>query len=103
MNEFFNWSKVYSVTHAQGSYLIFTVEYGKRKHAGVILPANMDDIWNMAGSRLIDLINTGQGGAATEEEVVEQLNGWMMQNLKGQFAIRHEEGMIPPLDLDASA
>jgi hypothetical protein len=101
MNEFFSWSKVYSVTHAQGSYLIFTITYDKEKHAGVILPACVDDIWNMAGSRLMEMINSGQAGASSDEEVVAQLNEWMAQNLKGKFSIQPAENMYPPMEFEA--
>jgi hypothetical protein len=99
MNTYFNWSKVYSVTHAQGSYLIFTAEYGKKNFTGVILPANMDDIWNIAGSRLIDKISNEQP-AASDEEVLRNMNNWMAQNLKGKFAIEPMEGMYPPLEVE---
>ena len=102
MNEYFNWSKVYSVSHAQGSYLIFTVEYGSNNHAGVILPTCMDDIWYVAGSRLVDIVNQGQG-AATHEEVLETINSWMSLNLRGKFAVEEAEGMYPPLELEAEA
>lgn len=99
MNTFFNWSKVYSVTHAQGRYLIFTIEYGKKNYTGVILPEGMDDIWYVAGSRLMEKMNTDEP-AESDEEVLKRLNSWMAQNLNGKFVIEPVEGMYPPLELE---
>jgi hypothetical protein len=103
MNEYFNWSKVYSVSHEQGNYFIFTIEYGKKNHAGIMLPSAMDDIWYIAGSRLIEIIDKEQAAANSHEEVLDSLNKWMSQNLRGKFAIEQVEGMYPPLELEAEA
>jgi hypothetical protein len=99
MNTYFNWSKVYSVTHAQGNYLIFTIEYGRKNYAGVMLPAAMDDIWNIAGSRLIEKMNIEEG-ASSDDEVLARLNFWMEQNLSGHFAIQPVENMYPPIEME---
>lgn len=100
MESYFNWSKVYCVAHEQGNYFIFTVEYGQQKHAGVMLPANVDDIWNMAGSRLVQAISTlGDQAASSHDQVVQQLKDWTAQNLKGKFTIQETDEMgWPPLD-----
>jgi hypothetical protein len=100
MNEYFNWSKVYSVSHAQGNYFIFTIEYGEKNHAGIMLPATMDDIWYIAGSRLIDIIGKEEVAANSHEEVLDGLNNWMSQNLRGKFSIAPVEGMYPPMELE---
>ncbi len=102
MNEYFNWSKVYSVTHTQGSYLIFTIECDKKSYAGVMLPACMDDIWYMAGSRLMEKVNN-QDTVGSPEEVLEALNDWMTTNLKGQFSIEPVENMYPPIEMEMGA
>ncbi len=97
MQEYFRWSKVYCIAHEQGSYLLFTVEYGDGKHTGVMLPAVVDDIWNMAGSRVMDTICAEQSAAAaSHEEVLRQFREWTAQNLKGRFSIDEVEAMIPP-------
>ncbi|MBS1615346.1 MAG: hypothetical protein JST06_04425 [Bacteroidetes bacterium] len=98
MNEYFNWSKVYQVSHSQGSYTIFTAEYGKGYHAGVILPSAMDDIWNMAGSRMMQIIETEQRPAHSQESVLMRLTDWLGQNLKGQFVIREDTRMEAPCE-----
>ena len=100
MHEYFKWSKVYNVAHEQGGYFIFTAEYGQNHHTGVILPACIDDIWNMAGSRLIQTISMEQQGAQSHEEVLHRLNSWVSINLKGQFKIELNEGMAPPPEAD---
>lgn len=103
MNEYFNWSKVYSVSHTQGSYLIFTVAYGRDAHAGVMLPAAMDDIWNIAGSRLIEKISSQVSPASSDEEVLCELNAWISQNLKGKYTIEPVDNMYPPLEFEGEA
>ncbi len=98
MNEFFNWSKVYQVSHTQGSYTIFTAEYGQGFHAGIILPATMDDIWNMAGSRMMQIIESEQHPAHSLDIVLQRLSDWIGKNLKGQFVIREDNRMVAPSD-----
>lgn len=96
MQELFKWSNVYQVAHAQGGYFIFTAEYGQNNYAGVLLPDCIDDIWNMAGSRLMHAISVEEEGATSHEEVLHRLNSWMSINLKGEFKIELNEGMAPP-------
>jgi hypothetical protein len=100
MNEYFSWSKVYQVTHAQGSYFIFTAEYGEGRHAGIILPAAMDDIWNMAGSRLMQVIENEPHPPHSHDCLLQRMSDWISRNLKGEFVIRHDTRMIPPADED---
>ncbi len=95
----FKWSKVYSVSHEQGKYFIFTAEHGAGKHTGVMLPAVMDDIWNMAGSRLMSTIAFEQRPATTHDEVLQRLSSWTSQNLIGKFVIVPAEAMVPPADV----
>lgn len=103
MNEYFNWSKVYSVTHSQGSYFIFTAAYGSEARAGVMLPASMDDIWNIAGSRLIEKITHQVAPPRTDDEVLREMNRWISQNLKGSFTIEPVDNMYPPIEFEGEA
>jgi hypothetical protein len=96
MHEYFKWSKVYNVAHEQGGYFIFTAEFGQDAFAGVLLPACVDDIWNMAGSRLIQTINIKEEVASSHDEVIQRINSWMSINLNGEFKIELNEGMAPP-------
>ena len=102
MNEYFNWSNVYSVKHSQGRYLIFTVERDNN-HAGVMLPAGMDDIWNIAGSRLIDKMNSTEGTTSSHDEVLQVLNDWMKRNLVGDFSVELVKDMYPPIEFENEA
>lgn len=96
MNEYFTWSKVYQVSHAQGNFYIFTAEYGDGRHAGIILPTNMDDIWNMAGSRLMQVIENELRPPHSHECLLQRLSDWLSRNLKGQFIIREDITMRAP-------
>jgi hypothetical protein len=100
MNEYFSWSKVYQVAHTQGNYYIFTAEFGEGRHAGIILPAGMDDIWNMAGSRLMQAIDHDPRQAHSHESLLLRLSDWLSRNLKGEFVIRHDSRMVPPVEED---
>ncbi len=100
MEALFKWSKVYTMTHEQGNYYIFTATHGPARHAGVMLPAAMDDIWNMAGSRLMASIATEQRPATTHEEVLLRVSSWATRNLIGKFVIAPKEGMWPPAEMD---
>lgn len=98
MNELFRWSTVYQLAHAQGTYFIFTAEYGEGRHAGVILPAGMDDIWNMAGSRLMQVIDSEERPPHSHDVLLQRLSDWIGRNLKGEFVIRQDDKMLPPLE-----